>query len=174
MSESFISEIRIFAGNYAPRGWAFCDGRLLSLAQNTALFSLLGTTYGGDGRTNFALPNLQGSAPMQAGNGPGLTPRSLGETGGTPSVQLTLGQMAAHTHRQFGSIDVPDSKQPGGSVAAKPAGRGATVLYGTTNPVAMDTRAVSSYGQGQAHDNMQPYLVLSFIIALVGTYPVRS
>jgi microcystin-dependent protein len=174
MSEPFIAEIRIFAGNFAPRGWAFCNGQLLPVSQNTALFSLIGTTYGGDGRTTTALPNLQGRAPMHPGRGPGLSARRLGETGGGETVTLSEAQMPSHTHTFQGSSDPPDSRQPGGSLAAAPAGRGASVLYGTANVVNQDSRTVGSAGGSQAHNNLQPYIVLNFIIALVGLYPSRS
>lgn len=174
MSEPFIAEIRVFAGNFAPRGWAFCNGQLLPIAQNTALFSLIGATYGGDGRTTTALPNLQGRAPMHPGRGPGLTARRLGERGGVETVTLTEAQMASHTHTFRGSSDPPDSRQPGGSLAAQPAGRGAGVLYGTTNVVDQDPRTVGNAGGSQAHNNLQPFLAINFIIALQGLYPSRS
>ena len=174
MSEPFIAEIRIFAGNFAPRSWAFCDGQLLPIAQNTALFSLIGTTYGGDGRTTTALPNLKGRAPMHPGRGPGLTSRRLGQRGGTETITLSEAQMASHNHAFEGSSDPPDSRQPGNSLAATPAGRGASVLYGSTNVVDQDSRTVANTGGSQAHNNLQPFLTLNFIIALQGTYPSRS
>lgn len=174
MSEPFVAEIRIFAGNFAPRGWAFCNGQLLPISQNTALFSLIGTTYGGDGRTTTALPNLQGRAPMHPGRGPGLTSRRLGERGGSETVTLTEAQMPSHTHPFQGSQDPPDSRQPGNSLASQPSGRGASVLYGTSNPVPQDARTVSNTGGSQSHNNLQPFLTMNFIIALVGLYPSRS
>ncbi len=174
MSEPFIAEIRIFAGNFAPRGWAFCNGQLLPIAQNTALFSLIGTTYGGDGRTTTALPNLKGRAPMHPGRGPGLTSRRVGQRGGVETVTLTEAQMPNHTHAFEGSSDPPDSRQPGNSLAAQPAGRGAGVLYGTASPVDQDPRTVGNAGGSQAHNNLQPFLVINYIIALVGSYPSRS
>jgi microcystin-dependent protein len=174
MSEPFIAEVKIFAGNFAPRGYAFCDGQLLQISQHTALFSLVGTIYGGDGRTTMALPNLQGRAPMHAGRGPGLTPRQLGERGGTETITLNSNQLPSHTHGFEASTDPPDARNPGNALAGTPAGRGATVLYGNDSPVAMDPRTVSSFGDGQAHDNLQPYLTLNYIIALVGVYPMRN
>ena len=114
MSDPFIAEIRIFAGNFAPRGWAFCDGQLLSIAQNTALFSLVGTTYGGDGRTTFGLPGLQGRAPMHSGNGPGLTQRRIGQNGGVPNVTLTSAQIPSHTHEAKGASGENDQQAPEG------------------------------------------------------------
>ncbi|MFC1933409.1 phage tail protein [Chloroflexota bacterium] len=171
MSEPFIAEVRIFAGNFAPRHWAFCDGQLLPIAQNTALFSLIGTTYGGDGRTTTALPNLKGRAPMHPGRGPGLTPRRLGERGGTEIVQLTEAQIASHKHAL--RAEEEDAAQ------TDPAGRAyATTdddLYGDGPPnIAMSSETTKSNGGSQPHNNMQSYLVLSYIIALVGIYPSRG
>jgi microcystin-dependent protein len=170
MSEPFIAEIKIFAGNFAPRGYAFCDGQLLQISQNTALFSLVGTTYGGDGRTTLGLPNLQGRAPMGARNGPGLTPRSLGQWGGVEQVTLSEAQMASHAHalRAGGPTNRSDPQNALFGTTENPA-------YGATaNLVAMDGAAIGSTGGGQPHANMQPFLVLNFIIALTGVYPSRS
>ena len=174
MSEPFTAEIRIFAGNFAPRGWAFCNGQLLPIAQNTALFSLIGTTYGGDGRTTTALPNLKGRAAMHPGRGPGLTSRRLGQRGGSEMITLSEAQMPNHTHTVQGSSDVPDSRQPGNSLPAQPVGRGAAVLYGTANQVSFASSMVTNTGGSQAHNNLQPFLTMTFIIALVGLYPSRS
>ena len=174
MSEPFTAEIRIFAGNFAPRGWAFCNGQLLPIAQNTALFSLIGTTYGGDGRTTTALPNLKGRVPMHPGRGPGLTSRRLGQRGGSETISLTEAQMPNHNHTLRGSSDTPDSRQPGNSLGATAAGRGGTVLYGNTNPVDMASNVVANTGGSQAHNNLQPFLAMNFIIALVGLYPSRG
>ncbi len=174
MSEPFIGEVRIFAGNFAPRGWAFCNGQLLPIAQNTALFSLLGTTYGGDGRTTMGLPNLQGRAAMHPGRGPGLTDRRLGQSGGAETVTLTEAQIPAHNHRAqtFGGQGTTNT--PGNTVVvAQGQGRGAAIFSDSTaNTGAL--RILDNTGGGQAHNNMQPYLVLNFIIALVGLYPSRS
>ncbi len=174
MSEPFIAEIMIFAGNFAPRGWLFCDGQLLPVSQNTALFSLLGTTYGGDGRTTVGLPNLQGRAPMHPGRGPGLTRRTLGEVGGVENVTLVTEQIPSHQHTFQGSTDLPDVRDPGNALAARPSGRGAAVLYGTASPVSMTADTVSTVGGGQSHMNLQPFLTLNFIIAIVGTFPSRG
>ena len=172
--EPFLGQILIFGGNFAPSGWAFCDGVLLPISQNQALYSLLGTTYGGDGRTTTALPDLQGRTPMHPGRGPGLTARRLGQRGGVETVTLSESQMANHAHGFQGSSDPPDSRQPGNSLAAQPAGRGASALYGTASPTAQDSRTVGSTGGGQAHNNLQPYLAMNFIIALQGLYPSRG
>jgi microcystin-dependent protein len=175
MSEPFIAEVRIWALNFAPRGWAFCNGQLLPIAQNTALFSLVGTIYGGDGRTSFGLPDLQGRAAMHPGRGPGLTDRRLGERGGAATATLTEAQMPSHTHKLQASTSDADSSSPAGNVPAKTA---APVNLYRTNPggaafqdTAMETKAA---GGGQPHNNMQPYLGLNFCIALVGLYPSRS
>ena len=175
MSEPFIAEIRIFAGNFAPRGWAFCDGQLLPIAQNTALFSLIGTTYGGDGRTTTALPNLQGRAPMHPGRGPGLTARRLGEKVGTETVTLTEAQIPNHTHTVQSAGASGGLPNPVNNVWSPLPGRTPPNLYQSGAPnVDMNVNAVNLTGGGQAHTNLQPYLVLNFIIALVGLYPSRS
>lgn len=171
MSEPFVAEIRIFAGNFAPRGWAFCDGQLLPISQNTALFSLIGTTYGGDGRSTTQLPNLQGRAPMHPGRGPGLTPRTLGEKGGTESVTLTEQQIASHNHGMRA-----DPRPAVENDAADLYWARVSNLW-ADSPTAgqtMNAAALEPAGGSQAHDNLQPYLTLSFIIALVGLYPSRS
>lgn len=174
MSEPFIAEIRIFAGNFAPRGWAFCNGQLLPISQNTALFSLIGTTYGGDGRTTTALPNMQGRAPMHPGRGPGLTDRRLGQFGGVETVTLTEDQMPNHTHSVGASSLRGASSTAAGNLPAEPRDG---ILYQTdtaTNLVDMAPDAVPSVGGSQAHNNMQPYLAINYIIALVGLFPSRA
>ena len=171
MSEPFIAEIRIFAGNFAPRNWADCDGQLLPIAQNTALFSLVGTIYGGDGRTTLGLPDLRGRVPMHPGNGPGLTPRQLGSTGGSATVTLSQAELPAHTHTLHASTNDATTAQPAGRVPATTRedtyGDGGTLMP-------MAATAVQSVGGGQAHNNLQPYLALRFIIALQGVYSSRS
>ncbi len=175
MSEPFIAEIRIFAGNFAPRGWAFCGGQLLPIAQNTALFSLIGTTYGGDGRTTTALPDLQGRAPMHPGHGPGLTTRRLGERVGVTTVTLTMQQMANHNHTMRGSSDSADLNAPAADRSlARSTGATAYQQDTTNDLVPLASQAVSNVGSGGAHTNVQPRLGLYFIIALVGVYPSRS
>lgn len=173
MAEPFLAEIRIFAGNFAPRGWAFCNGQLLPISQNTALFSLIGTTYGGDGRSTTALPNLQGRAPMHPGRGPGLTQRRLGERGGVETVTLTEAQMTNHSHNVMASSSPGEDFSP---VDANLARSVSGQIYSSTptNPVPMAGQAIGYSGGSQPHNNMQPYLTLNYIIALVGLYPSRG
>lgn len=173
MAEPFIAEIRIFAGNFAPRGWALCDGQLLPIAQNAALFSLIGTTYGGDGRTTTALPDLRGRAPMHPGRGPGLTPRQLGQATGAPTVTLTEAQLPSHGHDQWATGAAGDD-DPGPSVM--PARADGAALYSADGQALVEAAegAVSATGGGQAHANDQPWLGLNFIIALVGLFPSRN
>lgn len=175
MSEPFIAEIRIFAGNFAPRSWAFCNGQLLPISQNTALFSLIGTTYGGDGRTTTALPNLQGRAPMHPGRGPGLTARRLGERTGTETVTLSEAQIPNHNHtmQADGSTGGPLG---GGANASDPVNNylGASVKYQNNITSTANMEALGNTGGSQAHNNMQPFLAINFIIALQGLYPSRS
>lgn len=175
MSEPFVAEIRIFAGNFAPRGWAFCNGQLLPIAQNTALFSLIGTTYGGDGRTTTALPNLEGRAPMHPGRGPGLTDRRLGQKGGVETVTLTEAQMPNHNHTMRANTNAGDLQIPSNQRSFARTQPGfAWHSSSTSNLVAMADQALPSSGGSQAHNNLQPFLTMNFIIALVGLYPSRS
>ena len=174
MSEPFLAEIRIFAGNFAPRSWAFCDGQLLQVAQNTALFSLVGTTYGGDGRTTFGLPNLQERAPMHPGWGPGLTPRTLGQKGGKSSVTLTEAQIPSHNHILQGSADPADSADPANAVPGSSAPLKDQQYTNQTQPAAMHRSALGKTGGSQAHNNLPPFLMVNFIIALAGLYPSMS
>jgi microcystin-dependent protein len=174
MADPYIAEIRIFAGNFAPRGWAFCDGQLLQIAQNTALFSLIGTTYGGDGRTTTGLPNLQGRLPMHWGRGPGLTPRKLGERGGFTTVTLNEQAMPAHDHAAQASSSTAGFNSPGDKVLAQGSGRSAAFYAASGAAADMNANALLATGGGQAHNNLAPYQVFSFIIALQGLYPSRS
>jgi microcystin-dependent protein len=172
MSTPFLGEIRLFAGNFAPRGWATCDGQLLSIAANTALFSLLGTTYGGDGMTTFALPNLSGRVPVHRGQGGGLTNRNVGDSGGAPTVTLTLAQLAAHSHAANASSAPGTSSSPTNNVWATTAPN-RPVYAGLNHPAAMAGQS-SSAGGGAPHNNLQPYLPVTFLIALTGIFPSRS
>ncbi len=174
--DPFVAEIRIFPFNFAPKGWAFCDGQILPLSQNTALFSLLGTTYGGDGKSNFALPNLQGTAPLHTGQGPGLSLRNLGETGGEQAVSLLQAEMPQHTHSTVNAKSAGGLNDPNNNLWA-PAGnqRPAPNLYSSGNPnTLMNAGALSPQGGSQPHNNMPPYLVFNFCISLQGVYPPRS
>ncbi len=175
MADQFLAEIRIFTGNFAPKGWATCDGQLLPISQNTALFSLLGTTYGGDGKSTFALPNFQGSAPMHSGQGPGLSLRDLGESGGEQIVTLLDSEMPAHTHgaQAFAGAGGLD---PAGNAWAEPNQRGLSAYApnSANNPVLMSPNSLAVGGGSQPHNNMMPFLGLTFIIALQGIFPARS
>jgi microcystin-dependent protein len=177
MSDPFVAEIRIFPFNFAPTGWAMCNGQLLPISQNTALFSLLGTTYGGDGKSNFALPNIQGQAAMFWGQGPGLSLRDIGEAGGVSTVTLLTAEMAAHPHTLGGSVNANGaSLTPVGNLWAQaPQGRGSLSIYheapatGAVNPNCMPNA-----GGDQPHNNLQPYLTLNFCMAMQGVFPPRS
>ncbi len=169
--EPFLAQIIMFGGNFAPRGWAFCDGQLLPISSNQALFSLLGTTYGGDGRTTFALPDLRGRVAMHPGNGPGLTSRNLGQRGGSETNTLSTAQLPVHNHtfnlpaKEEGNADAPD--------AAFIAGDG-TSSFGTTSDATMASATTNNTGSSQSVNNIQPYTCVNFIIALQGTFPSRS
>ncbi len=176
MSSPFVAEIRIWACNFAPTGWAMCNGQLLPISQNTALFSLLGTTYGGDGKSTFALPNLEGSAAMHQGQGPGLSLRDLGESGGEQTVTLLDTEMPAHTHTFGKALNANGSSQtPVANIWAQaPAGRGTLAIYGAPPTGAVNPNSLSITGGSLPHNNLQPYLVLNFCIALQGIYPARN
>lgn len=176
MSEPFLGEIKLVAFNFPPRGWATCDGQVLSINQNTALFSILGTTYGGNGMTTFALPNLQGAAPLGWGSGVGLTPRVLGETGGSTTVTLIQSQMPSHSHGLGAYAHPGDLISPaGGAWAEAGAVRGQKMYAAQADPgVQMSSMAIGPTGGGQPHNNLQPYLTLNFIIALLGIFPPRA
>lgn len=172
MSDPFIAEIRIFPFNFAPSGWAFCNGQSLPISQNTALFSLLGTVYGGDGYTTFALPDLQGRAPMQPGQGQGLLSRDLGETGGSESITLLQSEIPSHTHHLYASEQPATSRTPAGQLPA--SGMGGLVAYGPSTPTEnLSVHALTPAGGGLPHNNMQPYLAVNFCIALQGIFPQR-
>lgn len=172
MSEPFIAEIKMFAGNFAPRGWSFCDGQLLQIAQNTALFSLVGTIYGGNGRTDFGLPDLRGRFPMHPGDGPGLTPRSLGQKSGTETHTLAVGQLPPHNHLIRSYDDDANRASPAGNVFANSA---AGNLFSNQAPDAdMSADAMANTGNGQSVNHVSPFLCVNFIIALVGIFPSRN
>lgn len=174
MADQFLAEIRIVPFNFAPTGWATCDGQLIPISQNTALFSLLGTTYGGDGQSTFALPNLQGSAVMHPGQGPGLSLHDLGEVGGSQYVTLLDSEIPSHNHRLYTTHTVGNSTSPSG--AAYAVGAKGTPLYGPASgsPGTMHFATLTPSGGDQPHNNMQPYLTMTFIIALQGIFPARG
>ena len=175
MSNPFVAEIRIFCGNFAPKGWALCDGQLMPISQNTALFSLLGTTYGGDGKSTFALPNLQGCAPMQAGQGPGLSLRDLGELGGEQSVTLLQTEMPAHAHTAVASAGSNQTSPVNNAWASGQKLGGGNLYTPTSNQnVQMNPFGTSISGGNQPHNNMPPFLGLTFILAMQGVFPPRS
>ncbi|PWW00757.1 microcystin-dependent protein [Paenibacillus cellulosilyticus] len=178
MSDQFIAEIRMFAGSFAPLGWAFCNGQTLPIAQNTALFSLIGTYYGGDGKTTFALPNLQGTVPIQQGQGLGLSARVIGESGGNQTVTLLQSEIPYHSHSlNYGEASVP-LEAPANSLPTAPQGRRAPLAYITgltsQNTVHLHASTVGAAGGSSPHNNMQPYLAVNFIIALQGDFPMRE
>lgn len=172
MADPFVAEIRIFPFNFAPRGWAWCDGQLLPLSQNTALFSLLGTTYGGNGQSNFALPDLQGRASMHPGQGPGLSLHDLGETGGSDTVTLLESEIPSHSHSLQATTAAGTSPAPTGLMPGTPPR--ATPYVNAVPNAAMGDSALSPTGSRQPHNNLQPYLTLYFCIALQGVFPPRT
>jgi microcystin-dependent protein len=173
MLDPFLGQIVMFAGNFAPTGWALCQGQVLPIAQNTALFSLLGTAYGGDGVNTFALPDLRGRLPIHMGQGPGLTPRQAGDAGGQEAVTLTVQQLPTHTHAVICGAGAANSVSPAGSFWATDPG-GNTAPYSNTAGAQMASGAIGSAGGNQPHDNVQPFLVINYIIALSGIYTPRS
>ncbi|HEX5056965.1 MAG TPA: tail fiber protein [Gammaproteobacteria bacterium] len=175
MSEPFLGEVRLFAGNFAPAGWNFCDGTLLPIADNEALYTLLGTTYGGDGMTNFALPDLRGRVPVGQGNGPGLTPRMMGESFGVETVTLTSQQIPTHSHSFVTSAAAATSPNPG---AALFANVGQDTLYAASpsgpQPKALNQQSVMNAGGSQPHNNIMSSVGMNYIIALEGLYPSQG
>lgn len=184
MDDAFIGSIVLFAGNFAPRNWAFCQGQLLPISQNTALYSILGTTYGGNGTTTFALPDLRGRVPLGPGHGPGLPNYNLGQQGGQEAVTLIAPQIPAHTHTLIGlntdgTLNTPQNnliaewKGTTDDTGANVTGNG-FAAQGAGTPVPFAPSAISSFGGSQSHNNMQPYLGLNYIICLYGIYPSRG
>lgn len=182
MSEPFIGQITMFAGNFAPRSWAFCNGQLLAIAQNSALFSVLGTTYGGDGRNTFGLPDLRGRVPIAPGQGPGLSPRNLGSRGGNESTTLTEANLPAHNHEITATAKCKstagNSNDAVGNVWADDAGRASATFSSAPPDADMNANSIDAESQetggSQSFNNMQPYLAINYIIALQGTYPSRN
>jgi len=172
MSEPFVGEIRIFAGTFAPRGWAFCDGQLLAVSQNDTLFSLFGTIYGGDGRTTFGLPDLRGRIPIHMGSGPGLTPRPIGQRAGSERVTPTMNQLPVHSHPMQATEELADSPNPGGNIAARSTTMDLYINDVFSTALAQDS--VTTAGGSQDHTNVMPFLCLVFIVSLFGIYPSRN
>jgi microcystin-dependent protein len=172
MAEAFVAEIRIFGFNFAPRGWAFCDGQILPISQNTALFSLLGVNYGGNGQSTFGLPDLRERFALHQGQGPGLSQRFVGESGGQASVSLLASEMPAHGHALQTALS-PTTAAPAGAALAPTANGTAVYRSGTAN-AQMAAASVTAAGSGQPHENRQPLLGLNFCIALQGIFPPRS
>lgn len=165
MAQPYVGEIRMFAGNFAPAGWMFCEGQLLPISENETLFQLIGTTYGGDGQETFALPDLQGRLPIHNGNG-----FTLAETGGVESVNLTTAQIPSHNHTLLATTDLADSASPANAYLSATAT--GNKIYSTSNPsITLNTQEISPSGGGQSHDNFQPYLCVDFIISLFGIFP---
>ena len=167
MAEPFLGQIMLFAGNFAPAGWAFCNGQLLSIQQNTALFSILGTTYGGNGQTTFALPDLRGRAPIHFGQGPGLSSYSLGQIAGVETVTLNVTQLPAHQHAQPASNAEQDTNRPNNAVPARGG-----VYAASGDGSALDPS--TAVGGNQPHENRPPYLAMNYVIALQGIFPSRN
>jgi microcystin-dependent protein len=174
VADPFVAEIRIFPFNFAPKGWAWCNGQLMPISQNTALFSLLGTTYGGDGKSTFGLPNLMGSAPMHPGQGPGLSLHDLGETGGSETVTLIESEMPAHTHAVMANTGQANLQVPSPARSMALSTGGNAYLATNASLIGFAPQALSPTGGDQPHNNMQPYLTFYYNIALQGVFPPRG
>lgn len=174
MSEPFVGEIRMFAGTFAPVGWALCDGQLLSISQNDALFALLGTIYGGDGRTTFALPDLRGRIPIHQGAGPGLSPRPVGSRGGSENETLTIDQLPSHSHAFQASTAAANSGYPAGQLVADTSPASVYNNAGADTGISMPDNAVENIGGNQSHTNIMPFQCVNYIIALFGVFPSRQ
>lgn len=171
MSSPYVGEIRMFGGNFAPAGWAFCNGALMPISENDTLFNLIGTTYGGDGQETFALPDLRGRLPIHMGTGSSLSTRVIGESGGVEAVTLTQNQIPNHSHAMLASNDIPTLSTPANNMP----GQAAAKLYRGGNPtVQLDVQAVQGSGGSQPHTNIQPYLCVNFIISLFGIFPSQT
>ncbi len=171
MSQPFIGEIRMFGGNFAPAGWQFCDGQLLPISENDALFTLIGTTYGGDGQETFALPDLRGRVPLHMGTGQDGISYQIGQQGGVEEVTLTIQQIPSHTHPLLASNTTASTQTPGGNIPAQGAGQ----IYTSANsPITLAPQAVAPDGGSQPHSNIQEYLTISFIISLFGIFPSQT
>ena len=171
MSTPFVGEIRMFGGNFAPAGWAFCSGQLMPISENDTLFTLIGTTYGGDGQSTFGLPDLQGRLPMHMGTGPGLTTRTIGEMGGVETVTLTVNQIPIHTHAPQSDANNGNQATPQNRVWA---GAAASRYSSSAPNLAMNNTLGGNAGGSQPHDNLMPYLAISFIISLFGIFPTQN
>lgn len=174
MATPFIGQITMFAGNFAPRSWAFCNGQIISIAQNTALFSILGTTYGGNGQTTFALPDLRGRVPIHTGQGPGLSSRDLGQAGGTETHTLISTEMPAHNHALAATTTDGNSQTPAGTILARDT-LGGTTGYSTAAPnTILSASSIGAAGGGQPHNNVPPFLCVNYIIGIEGIFPARN
>ena len=174
MAQPYVGEIRVFAGNFAPAGWMFCEGQLLPIDQYETLFNLIGTTYGGDGKSNFALPDMQGNAPMHPGQGPGLSLHDLGETGGTDTVTLLESEMPSHNHGLMAEVTPSQLFAPSPTTALGRSVGGPAYQTSNAGLVQLNVQAIAPSGGSQPHNNLMPYLTLNFCIALQGVYPPRT
>jgi microcystin-dependent protein len=175
MGQPYIGEIRMFGGNFAPAGWMFCEGQLLPISENDAMFTLIGTTYGGDGEETFALPDLRGRLPIHQGTGPGLTNRVLAEAAGVEAVTLTTQQIPSHTHAMLGSTNLATANELTDNIPASMVAAGTQSAYGVDAPLGnLDASTVTPVGGSQPHDNFQPYLCVNFIISLFGIFPSQT